>query len=329
MCSLLLGNNGVEGSRKLSREEELDLEKQLKLLNKPAVKTIRMRPASHPKSLSRDKDSSTVGKQPLNIGLKGGGCPVGTVPIRRTTKDDLIRAKLFSERLDSLDTNPLATGTSAFHVSSFYYDYAIVRTKSIANRKFKGAGAKISIYNPRVQPLQLSSAQIKIQNGGDSIQVGWTVNPILYGDNRTRLFTFLNVSSIGYADNMFLYAIEDYSGTWWLVMGRDNTKIGFWPQSIFSGLADLGTYVEWGGEVASVQGIPSPEMGTGDFPTGDTKFDAFCRDIVVVNEFNYTVRATYTERFSDDPNYYQVQDKRFTDFGHLVLFGGFGGIIAH
>ncbi|KAK9277761.1 hypothetical protein L1049_007308 [Liquidambar formosana] len=255
-----------------------------------------MRPASHPKSLSRDKDSSTV-----------------------------------------------------------------AQTKSNAKRKYKGAGAKISIYNPRVQPLQLSSAQIKIQNGGDSIQVGWTVNPTLYGDNRTQLFTFLNTSASQcyntrcpgfiitntkipldavlepisqrggpqYEWGFFIYR-EDYSGTWWLVMGPDNTKIGFWPQSIFSGLADLGTYVEWGGEVASVQGIPSPEMGTGDFPTGDTKFDAFCRDVVIVNEFNFTTRATtITEPFSDDPNYYKVQDERFTDFGHQVLFGGFGGIIAH
>lgn len=33
---------GIEG-RRLSKEEDLELEKQLKLLNKPAIKTIRVR----------------------------------------------------------------------------------------------------------------------------------------------------------------------------------------------------------------------------------------------------------------------------------------------
>jgi hypothetical protein len=33
---------------------------------------------------------------PLNIGLKGAGCPQGTVPIIRINKDDLARAKILS-----------------------------------------------------------------------------------------------------------------------------------------------------------------------------------------------------------------------------------------
>lgn len=30
-------------------------------------------------------------EKPSKIGLKGGGCPSGTVPIKRVTKEDLIR----------------------------------------------------------------------------------------------------------------------------------------------------------------------------------------------------------------------------------------------
>ncbi|KAK9277545.1 hypothetical protein L1049_007090 [Liquidambar formosana] len=334
-CSLLLGNNGVEGSRKLSRKEELDLEKQIKLLNKPAIKTIpteygeiydcvdfykqpafdhpllknhtfhnKTRPASPPQ-WTRDRDLTTVGR-PLSIGLKGGGCPNGTAPIRRTTKDDLIRAKLFSERLKSSNINPINDETLASH-------YAVVRTSFDRNKKYKGVGASMSIYNPQVTGLQLSSGQIKIQNDQDYIQFGWTVNPNIY-DNHTRPFTFFS---------------EDISGNWWLEGGPNHTKIGFWPRRIFTGLADLATHVEWGGEVISVPGLPSPPMGSGQFPAGDTSFDALCGNIVIVNETNSIVPPENTLVFEDDDKFYKVKDMGDTQ-GHLrplVLFGGPGGII--
>ena len=37
-----MGYNGVEGDMSLSKEEELELEKQVKIINKPAVKTIQV-----------------------------------------------------------------------------------------------------------------------------------------------------------------------------------------------------------------------------------------------------------------------------------------------
>lgn len=38
----LLSYNGVQGEIKLSKLEDLEIEKQLKLLNKPAVNTIKV-----------------------------------------------------------------------------------------------------------------------------------------------------------------------------------------------------------------------------------------------------------------------------------------------
>jgi len=44
---------------------------------------------------------------PLNIGLKGAGCPYGTVPIIRINKDDLARAKMLSTKYSSnIDEEP-------------------------------------------------------------------------------------------------------------------------------------------------------------------------------------------------------------------------------
>ncbi|KAK9276343.1 hypothetical protein L1049_005875 [Liquidambar formosana] len=224
------------------------------------------RPASPPQ-WTRDRDLTTVGR-PLSIGLKGGGCPNGTAPIRRTTKDDLIRAKLFSERLKSSNINPINDETLASH-------YAVVRTSFDRNKKYKGVGASMSIYNPQVTGLQLSSGQIKIQNDQDYIQFGWTVNPNIY-DNHTRPFTFFS-----------------------------------------------------GGEVISVPGLPSPPMGSGQFPAGDTSFDALCGNIVIVNETNSIVPPENTLVFEDDDKFYKVKDMGDTQgqLRPLVLFGGPGGII--
>ncbi|XP_028054136.1 uncharacterized protein LOC114258381 isoform X1 [Camellia sinensis] len=133
VCSHLVGHNGIEGDwRSLTKEEDLELEEQLKHLNKPAVKTIQnnygdiydcvdfykqpafdhpllknhtfhfqMKPTSSPNG-SRHQVSSEDSK-PLHVGLKGGGCPVGTVPIKRTTKEDLIREKLASKIMTPAD----------------------------------------------------------------------------------------------------------------------------------------------------------------------------------------------------------------------------------
>ena len=44
------------------------------------------------------------------------------------------------------------------------------------NNVYHGGSASISIYNPKVEGTQYSSARIKVQNGPDSIEVGWTVS---------------------------------------------------------------------------------------------------------------------------------------------------------
>ncbi|POO01261.1 hypothetical protein TorRG33x02_030150 [Trema orientale] len=217
VCCLSYFVNVGGGHRKLSREEELDIEKQLEPLNKAALKTIkaqsgdiydcidfykqpafdhpllknhtfhfRMRPSSRPKKMKNKQQSSKVGQPLLKIGLQGEGCPIGTVPIRRSTKKDLIRAKLFTDtyasKFSSLD------GSDSLH-------RAVVQTKPIPDKKYNGGGSTFSVYRPRVSTSQYSSAQMTIKNGLDSIQVGWTVNPNLYGDNNTRIFTFLKAGS--------------------------------------------------------------------------------------------------------------------------------------
>ncbi|KAG5588748.1 hypothetical protein H5410_049182 [Solanum commersonii] len=125
MVFLCLSYDGVRGT-KLSKQEDLELENQLKVLNKPPIKTIKTKysdiydcvnfyeqPAFdhpllknhnyHPQmkpSFSMKESVSTISTsnyKSSRIGLPDRGCPVGTVPIRRTTKEDRIfdQNKLF------------------------------------------------------------------------------------------------------------------------------------------------------------------------------------------------------------------------------------------
>ena len=79
-----------------------------------------MRSTSIPRRVSPKKKVSKLDFNLVNIGLEGGGCPVGTVPIRRTIKDDLIRAKIYSE-MHASKINPLADDKPGTHVSYNFF----------------------------------------------------------------------------------------------------------------------------------------------------------------------------------------------------------------
>ncbi|CAN0925886.1 hypothetical protein LINGRAHAP2_LOCUS35002 [Linum grandiflorum] len=143
-----------------------------------------------------------------------------------------------------------------------------------------------SVYHPIVQSMQYSSSRIIVQNGVDSIAVGWTVNPSLYPDGETRLFIYTNTKN-SHCYNTYcpgfvittshipldlllkpytvigrdLYEIEwsiskkdSINGNWVLELKEDNTTLGYWPKEIFTDLADSANYIEWGGEVYSPPG---------------------------------------------------------------------------
>ena len=56
---------------------------------------LQLRPSSYPVGLFDDDISSSTNRTTSTvIGLPDGGCPLGTVPIRRLTKENLMRMKL-------------------------------------------------------------------------------------------------------------------------------------------------------------------------------------------------------------------------------------------
>ena len=114
------------------------------------------------------------------------------------------------------------------------------------------------------------------------------------------------------------------NGNWFLKVDEDDKEIEFWPKNVFTALANGANYVEWGGEVFSPPNVPSPPIGFGEkFLAEDTKYDAYCRKIKIIDENNYVVNA---ETFQDlDFKPYNVKDEGDTgepEVQHLVLFGG-------
>lgn len=52
-----------------------------------------MRPSYHPEGLFSQSEKLEVGPKPITqLWHKNGRCPKGTIPIRRTRKDDVLRA---------------------------------------------------------------------------------------------------------------------------------------------------------------------------------------------------------------------------------------------
>ncbi|KAF8400351.1 hypothetical protein HHK36_013655 [Tetracentron sinense] len=330
--SLAWSSLGVGGETSISEEEDAELERQLKIINKPAIKVIKtdygdiydcvdvnkqpafdhpllknhkiqMRPTSIPSGIS-DKASSmeepsTI--RPSKIGLKRG-CPLGTVPIRRTQKEDLIRVKSIPKK-DPTNIEPQTDSAPGHHV-----------------------------------------------------------NPGLYGDNLTRLYTswtadgydktgcfnilcagFVHISTttalglafdlsvidgIQYETHMVIYQ-DMLTGNWWLSV-QDDAHVGYWPKSLFTNLASFASVVQWGSEVYGPPGEASPPMGSGRLPSEGLYRACFFRMLQVIYESDLVdLEETASLRMPiDHPNCYSSDMIKWSSnvMKYFFFVGGPGGM---
>ncbi|EFH46049.1 hypothetical protein ARALYDRAFT_492556 [Arabidopsis lyrata subsp. lyrata] len=377
-CSLLMSHchGVVEETKTLKSKEDLEIEQKLKLFNKPAVKIIKSingerygcvdfykQPGlDHPSmknhtfhykmrmshlERSKMKRETHSNKTFGYFWENGVGCPIGTVPILRVTKDALLKIK----SIDSDNSNPQSSWGKTYKPTSSIdnHHFAVVRTTKGKPKSYNGASMNINTFIPSVGPMQFSASRMHFQIGNEFIQVGWIVHPQLYHDFNSRLFVFTNAGGHE-CYNLFcpdgsgmILVSEDFTpgllaeqksidfaimkdkinGNWWLLMGTSWEEIGFWPSSRFK--ESSGTRVEWGGEVYSPS-PPNPPMGNSHYPKGSPIVDSYVRLITTVDE-NYNTDKTVknTERYSD--SCYKVRDATetfFTHVGHLIIYGGPG-----
>ncbi|XP_024634824.1 uncharacterized protein [Medicago truncatula] len=229
LCNTILVSKVEATSSSLERE----IEAKLKLLNKPAVKSIKSedgdiidcvdiykQPAfDHPalknhtikripafllgSQSSSTKVTSNASSNVFQTWTKSGSCPKGTVPIRRIQKDDLLRA-VSLDRFGQKPPEPYVNSTNTTNLNFSNLSATDDVSSITINRSdahlatfgynFIGALGNINIWNPKVErPEDFTTAQIwlKAANGLEieTIEAGWAVNPKLYGDHNSRLFT--------------------------------------------------------------------------------------------------------------------------------------------
>ncbi|KAI3909920.1 hypothetical protein MKW98_012974 [Papaver atlanticum] len=375
----------VEGGESISEEEDMEIERQLKILNKTPIKTfhsefgdvidcidiykqpaldhpalknhkILLRPDNPPTRHTTEKTSSII-DEPKTSGIRPDGieCPKGTVPIRRTTKEDLIRAK------------SLTKARNGSNASNYYGEHGAILKLDNGYQQFYGINADISTYQPTVYEDEFSTAHMWVVGNAkdeqlNNIQVGLAVHPTLFGDHRLRMFTYwtadgsyktgcYNFLCHGYVQihqyfgpgskpsristydgghyvNRFFIYQDRKQKVWWLVFTGD-THVGYWPNSIFSGSLSKGfaNGLYWGGitKAGSHVGI-NPAMGSGHYPDGVYGHSGFFHWVQYVNGFNQIIdlKDTPMDAFVDC-QWYNITNLGYTSNGNAIYFGGPGG----
>ncbi|KAL0921669.1 hypothetical protein M5K25_008766 [Dendrobium thyrsiflorum] len=379
-------------------KKQLAVGKHLRRLNKPAVKsiqspdgdiidcvniaeqpafdhpflknhTIQLRPGFHPEGLyDESKKASDAGNNRTNIIAQlwhqNGRCPEGTIPIRRTRRDDVLRAssvKRYGRKRQMSIPRPLFADPDFINEGGHQHAIAYVN-----GEKFYGAKAIINVWEPDIQlPNEFSLSQLWILGGSfgqdlNSIEAGWLVSPELYGDNNTRLFTywtsdsyqatgcynllcsgFIQISS-EIAMGASIYPVSQYDGSqydisilvwkdpkegnWWMQFGSDYV-MGYWPSFLFSYLADSASTVEWGGEVINSEPDgqhTATHMGSGHFPEEGFGKASYFKKLQIVDESNNLRSPKWISTFTEQSNCYDIQSNNNGDWGSYFYFGGPG-----
>ncbi|XP_077214358.1 protein neprosin-like [Tasmannia lanceolata] len=296
-----------------------------------------------------NKEATSV-RISVEIGLKDGGCPQGTVPIRRIQKQDLINSK-------SLKT---IRNRYSSKVVSPQYRLAL---QSMRIGEYYGTKATLNRWRPQVSDRQYTATNIWMGDPLGNIQIGFVVNPTLYNDSYTHLHSYWTANGFhntgcddvlcpGFVQvskslplGMVLKTSCEYNGTqidddftvfkdpeskdWWLLLGP-NRRIGYWPKNLFhSEFADYAKTVQWGGEVFNAGTEAWPPMGSGRFPDeGYTKASYIGNIQLIDRDGKY--RELHDEEvitYVESRNCYSVMGPLEVPpvGGYYILFGGPGG----
>ncbi|XP_058744794.1 protein neprosin-like [Vicia villosa] len=360
----------------LTMKEDLEIEQELTRINKVPLKSIHTKfgdivdcidiykqPAfDHPllkdhklqkrpsfKLKAKEKSEKTSSIKAV-FGLQEDKCPPGTVPIKRTTKNDLIGGK-------SYFNNGLVEHTHGNH-------YAEVISKPGIFESYNEISGISSVYNINAKNDQTSSSVMYVRNGPDStsyIGMGWHVAPQLYNDDATHLYIvwttdnfkttgcfnlqcsgFVQTSPRNYLggrfENTSIYGghmieitisiTQDPQTQDWMLF-NENEMLGYFPATLFSNLKSA-HQVGWGGRTSSSNGGPSPPMGSGYFPDHIYTHASYFRYVTYkVNNSTETIEPMeyHLEEVFDKPKCYSVKYYGVyeNEVGHSLQFGGPGG----
>ncbi|KAG5028112.1 hypothetical protein JHK87_011626 [Glycine soja] len=268
----------------------------------------------------------------------GEACPEGTVPIRRTTEQDFLRASSV-RRFGRKPRNVRRDSTGIGH------EHAVV---SVNGDQYFGAKASINVWTPSVtDPYEFSLSQI------------W-VSPELYGDNYPRFFTYwttdayqatgcYNLLCSGFVQTNNRIAIgaaisprsiyngrqfdiglmvwkDPKHGHWWLEFGS-GLLVGYWPAYLFSHLRNHASMVQFGGEIVNSRSRgyhTGTQMGSGHFAGEGFRKAAYFRNLQVVDWDNNLLPLSNIHQLADHSNCYDIRVGSNNVWGTYFYYGGPG-----
>uniref|UniRef100_A0A0D3A7M9 Neprosin PEP catalytic domain-containing protein n=1 Tax=Brassica oleracea var. oleracea TaxID=109376 RepID=A0A0D3A7M9_BRAOL len=297
-----------------SEEEKKELERQLKAINKPAIKSFK---TEHGVIF----DCIDIHKQlafdhPL---LKNH-----SVQRKPATVPEGITSNNISSKVNSLLLLPdgINCPDETRETTLMELDNIMLQRLTMDLKVFTGVKGHLNLWEPQVSQDQISLAFIAVAGGPKerfaSIFVGWMVNPSLYhfSQDHVRLYTYWNIegSNPGCYDitcpgfvqvskniplGSFLQPLSVYNGLqydidltlyqdrvkgdWWFAYNHEN--VGYWPASLFKAarFENRANYAAWGGQVYSPVMEKTPEMGSGHWPREGLGKSAYVNDIRIID----------------------------------------------
>ncbi|KAE9614454.1 putative neprosin [Lupinus albus] len=289
--------------------------------------------------------------------LYGESCPEGTIPIKRTIEEDILRASSVNRFGRKLTSGVRRDTSSNGHEHAVGY---------VSGDEYYGAKASINVWAPIVEnQYEFSLSQMWVISGSfgedlNTIEAGWQVSPELYGDTYPRFFTYWtsdayqatgcynllcsgfvqtnNKIAIGAAisptssydggqfDISLLIWKDPKHGNWWLEFGS-GILVGYWPSFLFTHLGDHASMIQFGGEIVNSMSIgshTSTQMGSGHFSKEGFAKASYFRNMQVVDWDNNLISLPNLKVLADYPNCYDIQEGVNNVWGNYIYYGGPG-----
>ncbi|XP_057952215.1 protein neprosin-like isoform X2 [Malania oleifera] len=336
----------------------------LKKINKPAVETIKspdgdlidcvlshLQPAfDHPQlkgqkpldppERPKGHDSMDNVTESLQLWSSSGeACPEGTVPIRRTTEKDVLRASDIRKFGRKLRRHVRRDTTSSDH------EHAVMFVKG---DQYYGAKTSINVWAPRVtDEYEFSLSQIWVISGSfendlNTIEAGWQTDAyqktgcynllcsgFIQTNNKIAIGAAISPRS-SYGGRQFDIGLmvwkDPKHGHWWLEFGS-GLLVGYWPSFLFSHLRTHASMIQFGGEIVNTRSSgyhTSTQMGSGHFAEEGYGKSSYFRNLQVVDWDNSLIPPANPRLFADRRTCYNIRGGSNNAWGYYFYYGGPG-----
>ncbi|KAH9708749.1 Carboxyl-terminal peptidase [Citrus sinensis] len=260
------------------------------------------RPLDPPARPNGHKPSGMITEEFQLWSFSGESCPEGTIPIRRTTEQDVLRATSVGKfgrkkiRRVRRDTNSNGHEVSPELYGDNYPRFFTYWTTDA----YQATGC----YN------LLCSGFVQTNN---RIAIGAAISPTSSYNG-------------GQFDISLLIWKDPKHGNWWLEFGS-GVLVGYWPSFLFTHLTDHASMVQFGGEIVNSRPSgfhTSTQMGSGHFAGEGFGKASYFRNLQVVDWDNNLIPLSNLRVLADHPNCYDIQGGINRVWGNYFYYGGPG-----